>query len=138
LLNWCDKLEVGVTSNKVCNKPPPAINPSSIQLAAFSIMASPTSFRPLPSITHQRDVVGQPVTALAFDPVSDALWTGSNTGMIYSYYGAAGLRGVSFPVGGNLAVKKILVGEDFVRAYSVDSNGLGSWSKGGVNKWYFR
>ncbi|KAJ6606431.1 ubiquitin carboxyl-terminal hydrolase-domain-containing protein [Mycena vulgaris] len=95
-----------------------------------------TSYRPIPPIT----LAGypQPVTALSFDPVSDTLWVGSNSGSIAAYYGTRGARGVLFPVGGSLAVSKIIAGENYVRALGVSGEGLGSWSKGGVNKWFCR
>ncbi|KAF5381095.1 hypothetical protein D9615_003865 [Tricholomella constricta] len=80
----------------------------------------------------------QPVTALSFDPVSDILWAGSNSGDVTGCYGTRGVRGVSFPVGGSLAVKKIIAGENHVRATGVSGEGLGSWTKGGMNKWFFR
>ncbi|KAF8889778.1 WD40-repeat-containing domain protein [Gymnopilus junonius] len=59
---------------------------------------------------------GQPITALSFDTVSDILWAGLNTGTITAYLGTRGVRGPSFRVGGD----------------------LGSWTKGGLNKWFFR
>ncbi|CAK5279336.1 unnamed protein product [Mycena citricolor] len=80
----------------------------------------------------------QPVTALSFDPASDTLWTGLNSGNVVACHGTAGMRGVSFPVGGSLAVAKILAGEGYVRAIGVAGDGLGSWTKGGVNKWFCR
>lgn len=95
-----------------------------------------TTYRPTAPITHQRDIYGQPVTALSFDPVSDTLWSGSNTGNVVAYYGTSGMRGVSFRVGGILAVKKVIAGENYVRALGISSEGMGSWSKGGVNKWF--
>ncbi|RDB20983.1 PAB-dependent poly(A)-specific ribonuclease subunit PAN2 [Hypsizygus marmoreus] len=95
-----------------------------------------TSYRPITSITAQG--FPQPVTALSFDPVSDVLWAGSNTGGITAYYGPRGVRGVSFRVGGSLAVKKIVAGENHVKALGVSGEGIGSWAKGGMNKWYFR
>ncbi|KAF8894503.1 ubiquitin carboxyl-terminal hydrolase-domain-containing protein [Infundibulicybe gibba] len=95
-----------------------------------------TSYRPIASISSQ--TFPQPVTALAFDPVSDIIWTGSNTGSVTAYYGTRGARGVSFPVGGTLGVVKIVAGENYVRAVGVGDTGLGSWAKGGRNKWYHR
>jgi PAB-dependent poly(A)-specific ribonuclease subunit 2 len=97
-----------------------------------------TTYRSIAPITHQRDVYAQPVTAVSFDPVSDVLWSGSNFGTVLAYYGTRGTRGISFPVGGDLAVKKISAGENYVRALGVASEGIGSWSKGGMNKWFFR
>ncbi|KAJ6525112.1 ubiquitin carboxyl-terminal hydrolase-domain-containing protein [Mycena sp. CBHHK59/15] len=95
-----------------------------------------TSYRPIAPIT----LAGypQPVTALSFDPVSDTLWVGSSAGSVTAYYGTRGMRGVAFPVGGSLAVSKIIAGENYVRALGVASEGLGSWTKGGVNKWFYR
>ncbi|KAJ7702241.1 ubiquitin carboxyl-terminal hydrolase-domain-containing protein [Mycena rosella] len=95
-----------------------------------------TSYRPITPIT----LAGypQPVTALSFDPVSDAIWVGTNSGSITAHYGTQGARGVSFPVGGSLAVSKIIAGDNYVRAMGVAGEGLGSWSKGGVNKWFCR
>jgi PAB-dependent poly(A)-specific ribonuclease subunit 2 len=93
-----------------------------------------TSYRPIAPITQHS--FPQPVTALSFDPVSDTLWTGSNAGNVTAYYGSRGMRGVSFQVGGNRAVKKIIAGENYVRSMGAD--GVGSWAKGGMNKWFFR
>jgi PAB-dependent poly(A)-specific ribonuclease subunit 2 len=96
-----------------------------------------SAYHPLPPITHQRDLYGQAVTALSFDPVSDILWAGSNTGNVVAYYGTLATRGVCFPVGGNLGVKKVLAGENYVRALGMAGEGVGSWAKGGMNKWFF-
>lgn len=96
----------------------------------------PTSYQPIAPITLQG--FSQPVTALTFDPVSDTLWAGSNSGTISAYHTVRGIRGVSFPVGTSLAVSKIMVGDNYVRGFGVGSNALGSWAKGGVNKWNFR
>jgi PAB-dependent poly(A)-specific ribonuclease subunit 2 len=97
-----------------------------------------TAYRAIQSITHQRDLFPEPISALSFDPVSDVLWTGSNSGSVVAYYGASGTRGASFRAGGNLPVKKIAAGESYVRASAMAGEGIGSWSKGGVNKWFFR
>lgn len=99
-------------------------------------MSSSTSYKPIPSISLANTT--QPVAALAFDPVSDTLWVGSSTGDISSYYGTAGIRGVSFPVGGKLGVKRIIAGESSIRALGVAAEGLGQWTKGGMNKWFYR
>lgn len=88
--------------------------------------------------THQRDVFPQPITALSFDPVSDTLWAGNNSGIVTAYHTAQGIRGVTFPVGGDLAVKAIIASDSNVRASGVSSSGLGAWGKGGVNKWYHK
>ncbi|KAF8654097.1 hypothetical protein AX16_003630 [Volvariella volvacea WC 439] len=79
-----------------------------------------------------------PVTALAFDPVCDTLWTGSDSGSVAAYHTTRGLRGVFFPVGGHLPVQKIDAGDNYVRAFGAGGNGLGCWMKGGRNKWYLR
>jgi PAB-dependent poly(A)-specific ribonuclease subunit 2 len=85
------------------------------------------------------DDTRQSVTALAFDPVSDALWSGYNNGAIVAYYGSdRPARGVSFPVGGKQAVSKIVVGESYVRAVGLRSGGVGTWGKGGANKWFYK
>jgi PAB-dependent poly(A)-specific ribonuclease subunit 2 len=99
---------------------------------------STTPYRPIAPITHQRNIFPQPISALSFDPVADTLWAGTNSGSVIAFYGSRGMRGVTFPVGGGLAVKKITVEENCVRAFGLASEGLGSWGKGGVNKWYFR
>ena len=97
-----------------------------------------STYRPIAPILTQRDLYPQPVTALSFDPVSDTLWTGNNTGSIAAYYGTQGARGVSFPVGGDLAVKKILATDSNVIACGVTGEGIGAWGKGGVNAWYIK
>ncbi|KAI0933597.1 hypothetical protein AcW1_005383 [Taiwanofungus camphoratus] len=97
-----------------------------------------STYRPTAPITHQRDIFPQPITDLSFDPVSDTLWAGLNTGQVVAYYTAHGMRGVVFPVGGGLAVKKVDATDSGVRAFGVASDGIGSWGKGGVNKWFYR
>ena len=95
-----------------------------------------TSYKPIsPIVTPSLSEFGATVTALSFDPVSDILWTGSSSGHVSACYGTQGVRGASFQVGGNTAVKKIIAGDNYIRALGT---GLGSWSKGGMNKWYFR
>lgn len=89
-------------------------------------------------ITHQQEIYPQPITALCFDPVSDTLWSGNNSGMVTAYYSAQGMRGVTYPIGGDLAVKGIIASDSTVRAAGISSNGIGAWTKGGVNKWFFR
>ncbi|KAG1748914.1 PAB-dependent poly-A-specific ribonuclease subunit PAN2 [Suillus paluster] len=79
-----------------------------------------------------------PVTALSFDPVSDTLWSGTSEGTVIALHTIQGLRGVSFPIGGVLQVKQIVAGDNYVRALGVAGEGVGSWSKGGMNKWFFR
>ncbi|KAK2467007.1 hypothetical protein APHAL10511_001265 [Amanita phalloides] len=53
-------------------------------------------------------------------------------------HGSRGMRGVSFPVGGSLAVNRISAGDNYVRASGLAGDGMGSWTKGGMNKWYHR
>ncbi|KAF8969950.1 ubiquitin carboxyl-terminal hydrolase-domain-containing protein [Flammula alnicola] len=98
-----------------------------------------TSYKNIPPIaTSPLNGFAQPVTALSFDPVSDILWTGLDSGTVTAYFGTHGIRGPSFRVGGNLAVKKITSGDNNVQALGEASEGLGSWMKGGVNKWFYR
>ncbi|KAG7086554.1 hypothetical protein E1B28_002503 [Marasmius oreades] len=78
----------------------------------------------------------QPVSALSFDPVSDTLWAGSGTGYVSAHHGTSGLRGVCFRAGDH-AVQKIVAGDNQVRAASMGGLGVGSWAKGGMNKWYY-
>lgn len=94
-----------------------------------------SKYRPAASLTHPQTHL-QPVTALSFDPVSDILWAGSNAGNVVALYSPRGMRGVCFPVGGDLAVKQIIAGEQYVRAVGVASDGVGQWAKGGKNQWY--
>ncbi|KAF9821597.1 hypothetical protein IEO21_00443 [Rhodonia placenta] len=95
-------------------------------------------YRPLDTITYQRDIFPEAITALQFDPVSDTLWAGTNSGYVSAYYTFHGLRGVSFPVGGGLAVKNISATDSVVRAFALASEGIGTWTKGGMNKWFYR
>lgn len=94
-----------------------------------------TKYRQIAPITYQRDIFPTPFTALAFDPSSDTLWTGVNSGSIVAYYTPQGMRGVTYPVGGGLAVKKIVASNSNIRAFGVASLGVAAWGKGGVNKW---
>ncbi|KAF8078063.1 ubiquitin carboxyl-terminal hydrolase-domain-containing protein [Lyophyllum atratum] len=94
-----------------------------------------TSYRQITPITLSE--FPQSVTALSFDPVSDVIWAGTDTGDITGFYGSRGIRGVSFRVGGSLAVKKIIAGENHVKALGVSGEGLGTWTKGGMNKWFY-
>ncbi|KAH9999109.1 PAB-dependent poly-A-specific ribonuclease subunit PAN2 [Russula vinacea] len=98
---------------------------------------SAQSYRPVVPIAPH-DAVPQVITALSFDPTSDTLWSGANSGNVTAYYTPQGIRGVSFPVGGGLAANKVIADETQVRAQGVAGEGMGAWSKGGVNKWYYR
>jgi hypothetical protein len=95
---------------------------------------SAQTYRPAVPIHRQHDVI----TALSFDPTSDTLWSGSNSGNVTAYYTPQGMRGVSFPVGGGMTVNKVVADEIQVRAQGVAGEGVGAWSKGGVNRWYYR
>jgi PAB-dependent poly(A)-specific ribonuclease subunit 2 len=103
-----------------------------------NVFTMSSTYRSIAPITHQRDIFSEPVSSLCFDPVSDILWTGSNSGQVIAYHGITGTRGVSFRVGGNLPVKKIVAGENYVRASAMSGEGIGCWSKGGANRWMFR
>ncbi len=70
--------------------------------------------------------------------MADTLWSGLDNGSIVATYGAAGVRGVKFPVGGQLAVKQIIARDSNVRAYGISSNGIGARTKGGMHKWYYQ
>ena len=95
-----------------------------------------STYRPTDrTITHEYH---QPITSLAFDPVSDILWTGSSSGAVVAYCTPQAIRGVSFPVGEGQPVQKLVAGDTYVRACGLAGQGVGSWTKGGVNKWYFR
>ena len=97
-----------------------------------------SSYRAIAPVVTQVDGFPHPVTALSFDPVSDTLWTGNDLGKVVAFYGVQGARGVSFQVGGGYPVSKISVGDQYVRAIGSSGLGVGSWSKGGSNKWFYR
>ena len=96
------------------------------------------AYRLIQPISTLQDAHAQPVTALSFDPVSDSLWAGTQFGTVIALHTIEGVRGVSFPVGGGLAVKQVSVGNNYVRAFGAAGEGVGSWAKGGMNKWFFR
>ncbi|KAK0458455.1 ubiquitin carboxyl-terminal hydrolase-domain-containing protein [Desarmillaria tabescens] len=91
------------------------------------------SYRPITPIST---TFPQPVTALSFDPVSDILWAGSQSGIVTAYV-SEGMSGVSFRVS-DLPVLKVVAGESYVRAAGSRGLGFGTWGKGGVNKWHYR
>jgi len=93
-------------------------------------------YRPIPFIPSSN--LGQSITALAFDPLSDVLWAGTSAGTVIGHAGTSGARGVSFPVGSHVEVKKLIAEENSVKALPASGEGVGSWTKGGMNKWYFR
>ena len=96
------------------------------------------TYHPITPILPSPDIFPSSVTALSFDPVSDTLWAGSNAGIVSAYYSAQGIRGVTFPIGGGLAVKSLIAGDSTVRATGLSSDGVGAWTKGGANKWFYR
>ncbi|KAI0293442.1 PAB-dependent poly-A-specific ribonuclease subunit PAN2 [Russula brevipes] len=96
------------------------------------------TYRPVVPIAPKHDVFAQAITTLSFDPTSDTLWSGTNSGNVTAYYTPQGIQGVSFPVGGGLAVNKLVADETQVRAQGIAGEGVGAWSKGGVNRWYYR
>lgn len=79
----------------------------------------------------------QTISALSFDPVSDALWVGSSSGYISAHHSIQGLRGVCFKAG-KLPVLKVSADENSVKAASGGGDGVGSWAKGGMNKWFYQ
>jgi PAB-dependent poly(A)-specific ribonuclease subunit 2 len=76
----------------------------------------------------------QPVTSLSFDPISDTLWAGNTAGVVLAYHGASRMRGVSYYVARGDPIKNIISSESVVHACT--SSSVGSWGKGGANKWY--
>jgi PAB-dependent poly(A)-specific ribonuclease subunit 2 len=96
---------------------------------------------PLPSF-HASLGYSSSITALAFDPVSDQIWTGSQQGVVAAFQGHSLARGVAFPScrptfpAQTPGVNKLVAGDDLIRASSIQS-GVGGWNKGGVNKWYY-
>lgn len=87
-------------------------------------------------ITYQRDTFPTPISAISFDPVSDVLWAGNNSGQVAAYYRTRS-RGVVYPVG-NEFVSTLMTNEHHVYAMTIEGKGLGAWSKGGANKWHYR
>lgn len=77
----------------------------------------------------------QPILSLAFDPTSDVLWSGTAGGSVTAHY-PTHARGVSYPATTKgHPVTKVVCTDKEVRA--VTESGMGSWGKGGVNKWYY-
>lgn len=95
------------------------------------------------STYHQQTPFGgqstypQPVTSLCFDPASDILWTGNTAGLVNAYHGATRMRGVSYLVARGDPVKRITVSPEGV-IHANASTCVGSWGRGGVNKWYYQ
>ncbi|KIO23414.1 hypothetical protein M407DRAFT_78054 [Tulasnella calospora MUT 4182] len=77
----------------------------------------------------------QPILSLAFDPTSDVLWSGTAGGSVTAHY-PTHARGVTYPATTKgHPVTKVVCTDKEVRA--VTESGMGSWGKGGVNKWYY-
>lgn len=76
-----------------------------------------------------------PVTALAFDPLSDVLWTGS-AGQVSAYYHNR-TRGVYWRHSKN-TITKVAAEDSHVRVIDAVGRQLGSYSKGGVTRWQYR
>ncbi|KAH8833946.1 ubiquitin carboxyl-terminal hydrolase-domain-containing protein [Flagelloscypha sp. PMI_526] len=89
-------------------------------------------FQPIPPLS----IPGfqQSVTALSFDPVSDTLWAGSSNGYVHAIHSTQNLHNITFPVGKRSATRKVISSDSIVRA--ITGGGIGSWSKGGMNKWH--
>lgn len=96
-----------------------------------------SSYVTIPTISVSLVEFANP-TALSFDPVSDILWAGINSGTVIAYLGAQGVRGPNIRVGSNLSVKKVIAGDNYVHAADNANGCMGSWTKGGVGKWVFR
>lgn len=87
-------------------------------------------------ITYQHDFYPMQISALCFDPVSDVLWAGNDVGQIGAFYRNR-MRGVAFPAGEG-SVSAITASEHQIYAMTMTGRGLGSWGKGGLNKWHYR
>jgi PAB-dependent poly(A)-specific ribonuclease subunit 2 len=77
-----------------------------------------------------------PVTALAFDPLSDVLWTGSGAGQV-SAYDHNRSRGVYWRHSKH-TITKVAAGDSQTRVIDAAGRQLGSYSKGGVTKWQYQ
>lgn len=90
------------------------------------------SYQQLPPLIDHRQ---QSISALAFDPVSDALWAGTALGSVAAQY-PTNARGIQYPATTQgHPVLKLSASEKDVKA--VTESGMGAWGKGGVNKWYY-
>ncbi|KZT59790.1 hypothetical protein CALCODRAFT_176596 [Calocera cornea HHB12733] len=81
----------------------------------------------------------EPVSALAFDPFSDTLWSGSNSGIVSCYNGLEPSE-VRYPLTGNPTpppgIQRIIVTDKEIR--SLCSAGVGGRTRGGASRWYYR
>jgi PAB-dependent poly(A)-specific ribonuclease subunit 2 len=87
-------------------------------------------------ITYQSQIYPCRISSVSFDPVSDVLWAGNELGQVCAYYRNR-MRGVAFPVGEGY-VSSLSTSDQQIYAMSITGQGLGAWSKGGVNKWHYR
>ncbi|CAG8768565.1 12220_t:CDS:2, partial [Acaulospora colombiana] len=71
------------------------------------------------------------ISAVSFDPVSDVLWAGNEVGQVCAYYRNR-MRGVAFTVGEGY-VSSLSISDQHIYAMSIAGQGLGAWSRGGVN-----
>lgn len=91
------------------------------------------AYAPLPALAHPRQEL---ISCLAFDTVSDVLWSGSASGSVTAHY-PTNVRGVTYPATNKgHPVTRLVASEKDVRAIS--ESGMGSWAKGGMNRWYYR
>jgi PAB-dependent poly(A)-specific ribonuclease subunit 2 len=99
---------------------------------------SSSTYHPLEPLVNFPVTYPQVPTALSFDPVSDVLWVGSASGSVCAHYGETTSNGVTFPASSahGEPVLKLLASENDVKALVRDA--IGSWGKGGVNKWYHK
>ncbi|KAG8872977.1 poly(A)-specific ribonuclease [Tulasnella sp. 331] len=89
------------------------------------------AYAPLPALVHPRQEL---ISCLSFDTVSDVLWSGSASGSVTAHY-PTNVRGVTYPATTKgHPVTRLVASEKDVKA--VTESGLGSWAKGGMNKWY--
>ncbi|KAL0947460.1 hypothetical protein HGRIS_013567 [Hohenbuehelia grisea] len=98
-------------------------------------MAGSPTYHPIPPISPS--FYAQSANSLSFDPVTNTLWAGTTAGTVVAYHGAMAVRGVQFRVGGNFGVTKVLAEHSHVRALA-SQDLMGSWAKGGMNKWQYK
>ena len=103
---------------------PRASNLNPTRLMAYSL---------LPSLVHPHGQ--QAISSVAFDPVSDVLWSGTSLGSVTAHY-PSNTPGVRFrATTKGHQVTKIATTEKDVKA--VTESGIGAWGKGGVNRWFY-
>ncbi|KAG9034379.1 poly(A)-specific ribonuclease [Tulasnella sp. JGI-2019a] len=90
------------------------------------------AYAPLPALVHHRQEL---ISCLSFDTVSDVLWSGSASGSVTAHY-PTNVRGVTYPATTKgHPVTRLVASEKDVKA--ITESGMGSWAKGGMNKWYY-